>query len=431
VSPQLLFALLLRFLYDDNGRSYLDCVNNVCHVGHCHPRVVRAAQRQLELLNTNTRYIYPILLKYTTQLLSTFPSKLDTVFLVCSGSEANDLALRLARTYTKQRDVICVDWAYHGHCTSLVEISPYKFKRKGGFVPPSYVHVASCPDIYKGDFTRRQNPSTSDDAGIWYANDVKRILDNMNQRGSKVAAFISESVLGCAGQIVLPANYLKHVYAYVRDAGGVCIADEVQVGFGRVGTHFWGFQTQRVVPDIVTLGKPIGNGFPMAAVVTTKMIAEAFNNGMEYFNTFGGNPVSCQVGLAVLDVIRDERLQDNALQVGSYLLQRFEELKRKHEIIGDVRGLGLFIGVELVRSRKTLEPAGEEADWIADLAKEHRVLISTDGPDHNVLKLKPPMCFSLANADQVAETLDGILSSALFSQFCSTLAANTRLKSSL
>jgi len=400
-------------------------------VGHCHPRVVRAAQKQLELLNTNTRYIYPSLVKYITQLLSTFPPQLDTVFLVCSGSEANDLALRLARAYTKQRDVICVDWAYHGHCTSLVEISPYKFKRKGGFKPPSYVHVAACPDTYKGDFTRRQHPLTSDDAGIWYANDVKRILESMGQRGTKVAAFISESVLGCAGQIVLPANYLKHVYAFIREAGGVCIADEVQVGFGRVGTHFWGFQTQGVVPDIVTLGKPIGNGFPMAAVVTSSIIAEAFNNGMEYFNTFGGNPVSCEVGLAVLDVIRDEKLQDNALLVGSYLLQRLEELKRRHEIIGDVRGLGLFVGVELVRSRITLEPAGEEADWIADQAKEHGVLISTDGPDHNVLKLKPPMCFSLVNAHQVTQTLDAILFSPKFAEFCSTLAAGARLKSSL
>jgi 4-aminobutyrate aminotransferase-like enzyme len=224
-----------------------------------------------------------------------------------------------------------------------------------------------------------------------------------------VAAFICESLLGCGGQIVLPQHYLKEAYRYVRNAGGVCIADEVQVGFGRVGTHFWGFETQGVVPDIVTLGKPIGNGHPLAAVVTTPEIAASFNNGMEYFNTFGGNPVSCAIGLAVLDVIEEERLQENARKVGMHLMSGLRRLMEKHTLIGDVRGLGLFVGIELVLDREKLVPAAAQASYIANRMKERGILLSTDGPFHNVLKIKPPLVFTEENADFLVGTLDEIL----------------------
>lgn len=393
-----------QYLYDETGRTYLDAVNNVPHVGHCHPHVVRAAQQQVALLNTNTRYLHDKLVEYAERLCATMPDPLSVCFFVCTGSEANDLALRLARTHTGATDVITVDGAYHGNLSSLVEISPYKFDGPGGQGAPPHVHKVTMPDPYRG-------PHKSDDpaAGEKYAQHVERAIERAGQRGSAVAAFFCESVLGCGGQVVLPDGYLEAAYKRVRAAGGVCVADEVQVGFGRVGTHFWGFETQGVVPDIVTLGKPIGNGHPMAAVVTTPEIAASFANGMEYFNTFGGNPVSCAIGLAVLEVIETERLQENALNVGNRLISELERLKPKHPLIGDVRGAGLFIGIELVLNRNTLEPAAAQASYIANRMREAGILISTDGPLHNVLKIKPPLVFSRADADLLVQTLDRIL----------------------
>jgi 4-aminobutyrate aminotransferase-like enzyme len=238
---------------------------------------------------------------------------------------------------------------------------------------------------------------------------VGEALQQIHHTGRNVAAFVCESLLGCGGQIVLPEGYLQEAYRHVRDAGGVCIADEVQVGFGRVGSHFWGFQTQGVIPDIVTMGKPIGNGHPLAAVVTTPEIAASFENGMEYFNTYGGNPVSCAVGLAVLDVMEDEKLQDNALKAGARMKAGLEQLMDKHPLIGDVRGMGLFIGVELVLDRETLAPAAAQASYIIERMKENGILLSTDGPLHNVLKIKPPLVFSEANADRLVSRLDKIL----------------------
>ncbi|NNE64676.1 MAG: aminotransferase class III-fold pyridoxal phosphate-dependent enzyme, partial [Gammaproteobacteria bacterium] len=287
-----------QYLYDAEGRQYLDAVNNVPHVGHCHPKVVESAHRQARLLNTNTRYLYSAITDYSERLLAKFPAALSVCYLTNSGSEANDLALRLARHYTAKQDVVILDHAYHGNLGSLIDISPYKHDGRGGKGRPAYVHKAMIPDTYR-------NPNTSD----YFADSVSNCLQ---QADSGAAAFICESVLGCGGQVVLPDGYLQKVYAHACEAGALCIADEVQVGFGRVGTHFWGFETQGVVPDIVTLGKPIGNGHPLAAVITTREIADSFNNGMEYFNTFGGNPVSCAIGLAVLDVLEEEQLQDNA-----------------------------------------------------------------------------------------------------------------------
>ena len=393
-----------QYLIDQNGQAYLDGVNNVTHVGHCHPDVVAAGQRQMGVLNTNTRYLHDHIISYSKKLLDKFPDPLSVCFFVCTGSEANELAFRLARTYTGQRDIITVDGAYHGNTNLLVDISPYKHDGPGGKGAPSWVQTVKMPDGYRGPFKGQGS-----DTGTAYADDVKKAIGRVTAQDKGVAAFICESVLGCGGQVVLPDNYLKAAFQHVRDAGGVCIADEVQVGFGRVGSHFWAFETQGVIPDIVTLGKPIGNGHPMAVVVTTPEIAAAFHNGMEYFNTFGGNPVSCAIGMAVLDVIEKENLQENAKLVGHRLLKGFEKLKNQFPLIGDVRGQGLFIGVELVIDRETLAPAADEAAYVINRLQEYGILISTDGPLHNVLKLKPPMVFSEQNANDVVETLGKIL----------------------
>jgi 4-aminobutyrate aminotransferase-like enzyme len=394
----------MQYLYDEDGRAYLDSVNNVSHVGHCHPRVVRAAQEQMAVLNTNTRYLHDNLVRYARRLCATLPEPLSVCFFVCSGSEANELALRLARTHTQRKDLIVFDVAYHGNTTSLIEISPYKFDGPGGSGAPSYVHKVPMPDVYRGEY--KQNDLQ---AGEKYARFVEQAIQEVQDDGSEVAAFMCESILGCGGQIVLPQHYLKEAHSYIRNAGGVCIADEVQVGFGRVGTHFWGFETQGVVPDIVTMGKPIGNGHPLAAVVTTPEIAASFNNGMEYFNTFGGNPVSCAIGLAVLDVIAEEGLQENAQRVGMHLMDGMRALMEKHALIGDVRGLGLFVGIELVLDRQTLVPAPAQASYTANRMRERGMLLSTDGPFHNVLKIKPPLVFTEENADFLVSTLDEIL----------------------
>uniref|UniRef100_UPI00257F9671 aminotransferase class III-fold pyridoxal phosphate-dependent enzyme n=1 Tax=Candidatus Borrarchaeum sp. TaxID=2846742 RepID=UPI00257F9671 len=318
-----------QYLYNQSGRPYLDCVNNVCHVGHCHPTVVKALKQQAAVLNTNTRYLHDNLIKYAQRICETLPEPLSVCFFVNSGSEANELALRLARTHTKQRDLIVIDHAYHGNTGSLIDISPYKFDGPGGEGPPPYVHKVTIPDVYRGEYKVQDA-----DAGKKYAEDVKKTIQKIQNEGKGVAAFLCESIMSCAGQMVFPNNYLQEAFRHIREAGGVCIADEVQVGFGRVGTHFWGFQTQNVVPDIVTMGKPMGNGHPLSAVVTTPEIVNSFNTGMEWFNTFGGNPVSCAVGLAVLDVIKNEQLQENALKVGNYLKDRLKKLMDKHPIIG-------------------------------------------------------------------------------------------------
>jgi 4-aminobutyrate aminotransferase-like enzyme/Ser/Thr protein kinase RdoA (MazF antagonist) len=394
-----------QYLYSDDGQAYLDGINNVCHVGHCHPHVVAASQCQMPVLNTNTRYLHDNIIAYAQRLLSKFPEPLNVCYFVCTGSEANELALRLARNYTEQRDIICLDGAYHGNTQALIDISPYKHDGPGGRGAPPWVHKVIMPDGYRGP-----HKGTGAATGGRYAEYVRETIERLHVNGKRFAAFMCESLLGCGGQIVLPENYLRPAFKHVRSGGGVCIVDEVQVGFGRVGSHFWAFETQGVVPDIVTLGKPIGNGHPMAAVITTTEIAAAFANGMEYFNTFGGNPVSCAIGMAVLEVIENERLQENAHKVGARLLKGLKRLMDKHPLIGDVRGLGLFVGIELVADRQTLDPAPQHAAYIINRMKDYGILISTDGPLHNVLKLKPPIVISAENSDDVVRALDKILS---------------------
>ena len=394
-----------QYLYDADGKQYLDAVNNIQHVGHCHPKVAAAATAQYQKLNTNTRYLDETIVNYAQALTDKLPDGLDICFFTNSGSEANDLALRIARHVTQSKETIVLDAAYHGNLSSLLEISPYKHDGPGGSGAPDFVHTIPMPDPFRGKYL-------GEESGKEYANEVQIAIDKIQESGKRVSVFIAESLMGCGGQLVPPRGFLKESFQKVSKAGGLCIADEVQIGFGRTGDHFWGFETQGIVPDIVTVGKSMGNGHPLSAVVTTKAIAEEINNGMEYFNSFGGNPVSCAVGHAVLNVIEEEGLQQNAKDIGFYLKSLLNELKEKYTIIGDVRGFGLFLGIELVRDPQSLEPADKEADQIVNSMKEKGILISTDGPDHNVLKIKPPMVFLKDNAIQLVDTLNGVLKEA-------------------
>jgi len=393
-----------QYLYDDEGRRYLDAYNNVPHVGHCHPHVVQAAARQMAVLNTNTRYLHDGLEDYAERLTATLPDPLRVCFFVSSASEANELAIRLARAATRRRDLLVLDAAYHGNTSTLIDLSPYKHAGPGGHGAPDWVHVAPIADDYRGAY-RRSDP----DAGASYAADAARIIDAAHAGGRELAGFIAESCPSVGGQLLFPPGYLAGVYSSVRRAGGVCIADEVQTGLGRLGTHFWAFETQGVIPDLVVMGKPLGNGHPLAAVVTTRVIADAFDNGMEYFSTFGGNTVSCAVGSAVLDVMQGEALQAHALRVGGELLTGLRGLLPRHKLVGDVRGSGLFLGVELVTDRDTRAPAAAEASYVVNRMREEGILLGTDGPLHNVVKIRPPMPFDAADGARLVETLDAVL----------------------
>ncbi|HVF23540.1 MAG TPA: aminotransferase class III-fold pyridoxal phosphate-dependent enzyme, partial [Pyrinomonadaceae bacterium] len=364
----------MQYLYDDEGRRYLDAYNNVAHAGHCHPRVVAAATEQMRLLNTNTRYLHDLIVRYAERLTATLPGRLCVCYFVNSGSEANELAVRLARAHTNARDMIVLEHAYHGNTTTLIDLSPYKHDGPGGSGPPAWVHKVGWHD----------------------AQQIVDVVTRLSKEGKDLCGFIAESMPSVAGQIVLPTGYLAIAYEVVRAAGGVCIADEVQTGYGRIGSHFWAFEHYNVVPDIVVLGKPIGNGHPIGAVITTPDIANSFANGMEFFSTFGGNTVSCAIGLEVLSVVQEEQLQAHALDVGNHLLNGLRDLQQHHELIREVRGSGLFLGVELANDDN---PATRAAENIVNRTRDAGVLLGTDGPHHNVLKIRPPMPFSHADAD--------------------------------
>ncbi len=393
-------------LYDSAGRDYLDLVNNVCQVGHAHPRVAEALSRQAALLNTNTRYLYAHLTDYAEALTATLPAPLSVVFLTNSGSEANDLALRIARERVGNRRTLVFEGGYHGNLTSLIEVSPYKLDGPGGGPGPPDLVRLPMPDLFRGRF-RDSDPEHG--ARVLVAEAVRRVED------AGPATLLAESILSCGGQVVPPPGYLRALYAAVRRAGGVVIADEVQTGFGRVGPAFWAFSEvgddpdspgDPVVPDLVTFGKPAGNGHPLGGVVARPEPARSFETGMEYFNTFGGNPVSCAAGLAVLSVLRDEGLAEHAAALGKRLFEGLSELAGEYPMLGQVRGRGLFLGVELVQDPETRAPATGEARRLVGRLRELRILNSTDGPDANVLKLKPPLVFSAADADRYLEMLD-------------------------
>ncbi len=397
--PLRLLSGHMQYLTADDDKAYLDCVNNVAHVGHCHPRVVHAATKQLATLNTNSRYLHDNIVRLAKALTDSMPKRLSVCIFVNSGSEANDLALRLARAHTNRRDVYCVSGAYHGNSAATLAISPYN-KYADVEVPAGSV-VLGCPDAY------RLKLSAAETADACVAE-----FEELLRSGERPpAAFIVESLICCGGQVVLPEGYLARMHALVRAHGGLAIADEVQVGLGRVGSHMWGFEAHGAVPDIVTVGKPFGNGFPLAAVVTTAEVAQASRN-VEYFNTFGGNPVACAVGLEVLRVLADEGLQANALELGAYVRARIrDELMAVHAPIGDVRGAGLIFGVEFVADRASREPDAECAAFVMNhMRSVGGVLVSTDGPFQSVVKLKPPMCVSKGDMDQVVRAMGEALS---------------------
>lgn len=396
--PIEMFKSAFQYMYDTSGNTFLDAYNNIMLAGHCHPKVVRAGQHQMAQLNTNTRYLYESLLTYSERLLDRFPAALNKVFFVNSGSAASDLAIRLAMTHTEKKKIMVLEHGYHGHTRLGIDVSHYKYSHQGG--------PGRQQDIVQTELPKAFGSGYRDDgeAGDYFA---QRASDQISENRNEIAAYIAEPIVGCGGQVPLAQGYLKQVYAEIRAQGGVCISDEVQVGFGRLGHHFWGFEMHHVVPDIVIIGKPMGNGHPIGAVVTTSEIARSFENGLEFFSSFGGNPVSCAIGQAVLDVIDEESLQERAKEVGDYLKQGFRRLQKHHHEIDEVRGSGLFLGVELVDAHG--EPHKQLAYWIKNRLREKYILISTDGPNESVLKIKPPLSFSLQNADTLIRTMDEVL----------------------
>jgi alanine-glyoxylate transaminase/(R)-3-amino-2-methylpropionate-pyruvate transaminase len=398
--PLMLVAGRMQYVWDDTGKRYLDGLGGIVtiSVGHCHPHVVEAVRRQSEILqHSTTIYLHPNVAEYARSLASKMPGDLKVCYFVNSGSEANDLALLMARVYTGNFDIIALRNAYHGGNAAGLSVtahSTWKFN-----VPHSFgVHHALAPDPYRGPYGRDDA-----EAGRKFAADVKQLIDFATP--GRVAGFIAESIQGVGGCVVFPDGYLESVYGHVRAAGGVCIADEVQAGFGRTGSHYWGFETQGVIPDIVTMAKGIGNGFPLAAVVTTREIGSVLAQRI-HFNTFGGNPVATVVGKAVLEVIEREKLQENALRLGGYLLAGLEKLKQKHALIGDVRGKGLLLGIELVKDRATKEPAKVECAQILENARERGLLLGKGGLWGQTIRFAPPMCITQADADFLLDVLD-------------------------
>ena len=389
-----------QYVFDEHGRRYLDALGGIVtiSVGHCHPDVVAAAGRQNELLqHSTTIYLHPNIAEYAQKLAAKMPGELKVCYFVNSGSEANDLALLMARACTGNYDVIALRNAYHGGNAAGMGLTAHRTWKFN--VPHSFgVHHAIAPDPYRGAWGR-----DDEHAGFNYAADVRNLIEHATS--GQVAGFIAESIQGVGGCVVFPDNYLKHAYEHVRVAGGVCIADEVQTGFGRTGTHYWGFETQGVVPDIVTMAKGIGNGAPLGAVVTTPKIAATIAQ-RTHFNTFGGNPVVCAQGAAVLDVIEREKLQANALRIGNEIFAGLERLKAKHSLIGDVRGKGLLLGIELVKDRTTKEPATAECAQVLESCREMGLLLGKGGLYGQTIRFSPPMCLNENDAEFLLDVLD-------------------------
>lgn len=385
------------WLIGADGQRYLDAYNNVASVGHSHPRVVRAIAEQAAILNTHTRYLHDGVLDYAEQLLATFPEPLSQVIFTCTGSEANDLALRVARSHTGGTGVIVTQLAYHGVTSAVAAVSP----SLGQAVPLGLdTRTVAAPDTY------RQDPAT---LGAWFAAQVQAAIDDMRRHGIRPAALLVDTIFSSDGVYSDPTGFLAPAVQAIRDAGGLFIADEVQAGFARTGSKMWGFERHGLVPDLVTMGKPMGNGHPIAAMVSRPDIMERFGREARYFNTFGGNPVACAAAQATLAVIQEEGLQANAARTGQYLREGFRALAERHPLIGDVRGDGLFIGVELVRDRATKTPAKEATHRFVNLMRERRVLLSATGLHGNVLKLRPQLPFGQEHADLLLAAADQVL----------------------
>ena len=387
------------WLYDADGRKYLDMYNNVPHVGHCHPQVVEALTKQIAILNTHTRYLHDSILYYAERLSVKFEEEIDLAMFCCTGSEANELAMRISRTHTGGTGFIATSFAYHGNTLATFEITTSDFPEDER---PDHIATVPVPDTYRGLYT-------GPDAGEKYAAHVREAIDELGRRGVKPAAFIIDTIASSGGVVSPPPGYLSAVAKIVRDAGGLFIADEVQPGFGRTGRNFWGYQADGFVPDIVTMGKPMGNGHPLAGIVTRSDIVEEFAAKGRYFNTFGGNPVSCAAGLAVLDVLEQENLQQNAHEVGQYLVDGLWSLAERHESIGDVRGTGFFLGLELVEDREQKTPATSLTKSVVNGLRDRGLLTGSIGPDANILKLRCPMVFSRDNADTALKIIDATL----------------------
>lgn len=388
-----------QYMYDTEGNTFLDAYNNIMLAGHCHPKVVKAGQQTMAKLNTNTRYLYEELLHYSEKLLAKFPKSLNKVFFVNSGSAASDLAIRLATNHTKKQKVMSLEHGYHGNTRIGIDISHYKYNHESGPGKQEYIIATPMPKAFDSGF------KDDGEAGNHFAQQTNNQIDaELNQ----IAAFIAEPIVGCGGQVPLAKGYLEQVYAKIRAQGGVCISDEVQVGFGRLGDYFWGYEMYNVQPDMIILGKPMANGHPIGAVVTTTEIAESFENGLEFFSSFGGNPITCAIGNAVLDVIAEEGLQKHAKTVGDYLINLLKGLQKKHPKLADIRGSGLFLGIELLDNDR--KPDTNLASKIKNELREKCILISTDGPYDNVLKIKPPLSFTNADADTLVKAIDEILS---------------------
>jgi alanine-glyoxylate transaminase / (R)-3-amino-2-methylpropionate-pyruvate transaminase len=399
-NPIMLVEGKMQYVWDERGKRYLDALGGIVtvSVGHCHPHVIDVARRQNETLqHSTTIYLHPNIAQYAQALAAKMPGNLKVCYFVNSGSEANDLALLMARAYTGNYDVIALRNAYHGGNAATMGLTAHRTWKFN--VPHNFgMHHAIVPDPYRGLWGR-----DDDDAGKNYADDVKNLLDFATS--GQVAAFIAESIQGVGGCVVFPDGYLKHVYEHVHAAGGLRIADEVQTGFGRTGTHYWGFETQGVIPDIVTMAKGIGNGCPLGAVVTTPKIAATLTQRI-HFNTFGGNPVVCAQGMAVLEVIEREKLQENSLTIGNRVLAGLNQLKEKYKLIGDVRGKGLLVGIELVRDRQSKEPAKEECAQILETCKEMGLLLGKGGLWGQTIRFSPPMCVNEQDADFLLDVLD-------------------------
>lgn len=394
-------------LFDENGRPFLDSYNNVPHVGHAHPRIQAVAADQLKRMNSNTRYLHPAQIAFADKILSKMPESLEVCFFVNSGTEANELALRLARAHTGGKDMITPDHGYHGNTTGAIDISAYKFNAKDGVGQPDWVQLVEVADEYRGSYQR-------DDAqrAEKYANLVDAAINNIDARSGRLAGFIAETFPSVGGQIIPPEGYLQGVYQRIRAAGGVCIADEVQTALGRLGEYYFAFEQQRVVPDIVVMGKPIGNGHPIGVLVTTKAIAASFAEGPEYFSTFGGSNLSCRIGKEVLDIVDEEGLMENAKLMGAKLKDGLVKLQTRHPLIGDVRGCGLFIGLDLVEDRESKEPATAAADYVINRLREHRILMGTEGPAHNILKIRPPITIEEDDVNMILQVMGEVLSEA-------------------
>jgi 4-aminobutyrate aminotransferase-like enzyme len=392
------------WLYDSDGEKFLDCYNNVASVGHCHPHVVDALSRQASTLNTHTRYLHDNVVRYAERLADTLPGDLGVCMFVCTGTEANDLAFRIARTVTGNEGAIVAENAYHGNSMVVTELSTGEYPASER---PDYLVAVEPPNPYRGSYRYGELA-----LGGKYAALVGDAIETLSLRGHRPAMFMCDTIFDSNGALTAPPGYFHKTYEQVRAAGGLCVADEVQSGLCRLGDHMWGFEDSGVIPDIVTMGKPIGDGYPLAAVVTTPSIAEEFSRKFHYCNTFGGNPVSTAVGLAVLEVIEQQRIRQNVQEVGGFLGEKLAALADKHELIGDVRGKGLFYGVEIVRDRSTLEPGEDEAQRIREFLRDNGVLLGTTGPLNNVIKIRPPMVFSQANAELLLDRLEQALESA-------------------